>query len=267
MRVWFVVLLLAGCDIVYGLEGRQPPGVQPGDEDGDGTFDTDDPCPHIPNESATDRDSDGISIDCDPDDDDGSTMSRWYPITAGSIEDLTQDGVGEIADDGFILGDHRGLSALVFDVDTDTATIDIGFKILSSAVETDFMLDWSEIGVTTVHRSFQADRKERGDICFYGIDSNPAATPPVGDGYLETSEDDMPKPKVSFPSPVNGTIGRFHQTRSPLEVACSVVRPNKTTPSLTFAPDKLVDETGKIAISAEYMTAKITYVWIAWQPL
>lgn len=267
MRAWLLSTLLAGCDLVYGLEGRLPPEARPGDEDGDGTLDSDDSCPHIANESSIDRDNDNISLDCDPDDNDPTTMFRWFPLTAGAIEDLQLDGIGEIADDGFVLGDHSGHSALVFDVDADTAIIDVGFVIVSSSVEDDHFYDWAEIGVTTVHRAFTTDRKQRGDICFYGVDKDPDADPPVGDGYLEMNEDDATQPRVSFASPLNNTVGRLHQQRTPDEVTCSVVRINATTPTLSFIPEKLSNSSGKIAITAERMVATLTYAWIAWQPL
>ncbi len=266
-HAWLLSMLLAGCDLVYGLDERLPPEARPGDEDGDGTLDDEDSYPHLANESSTDRDDDNISIDCDPDDNDPTTMFRWFPLTAGSIDELRLDGIGKLADDGFVLGDHDGHSALVFDVDADTAIIDVGFEILSSSVEDDHFFDWSEIGVTTVHRAFTTDRTQRGDTCFYGVNADPKLDPPVGDAYLEMNEDDAPEPSVSFASPVNGTVGRLHEQRTPDEVVCSVVRTNTTTPTLSFTPEALSNTSGKIAITAERMVAKLTYAWIAWQPL
>jgi len=269
VRAWLTLMVVAGCDLVYGLEGRLPPEKQPGDEDGDGALDNDDSCPHIASQSTTDADDDGISVDCDPDDSNPTTMKRWFPITAGSIDGLSLDGVGMILEDGYALGDpdHFGLSSLVFDVDTGTAIVDVGFEILSNSAETDGEQPWAEMGVMTVHRSFVPERERRGDVCFLGVSLDTDAEPPmVESAYLEMNEDEEAKPSVMFPAPLNGSVGVLHMERTRLDVACSVVRPGKTTANASFEVDTLAATTGKIAITSERMVTKLTFAWLAWQP-
>jgi hypothetical protein len=63
---WLAVLALAGCDMVLGLEERDP-GPGPGNEDGDTARDDEDNCPGIRNDQSANMDGDGVGDACDPD--------------------------------------------------------------------------------------------------------------------------------------------------------------------------------------------------------
>ncbi len=121
-RAWLLAVLLAGCDLVYGLEGRLPPEAQPGDEDGDGRLDENDACPHIANESDVDLDVDGIAAECDPDDEDNTTMFRWFPIRDGLLGgDFSQMGTIGLVGNSLQFGaDEVHTSWLFYDVDATT---------------------------------------------------------------------------------------------------------------------------------------------------
>ena len=76
MRLVVVVLVIAGCDRAFGLEAvpdarlgiaQGPHYIAPGDYDGDGEPDAEDPCPLVPHEDLTDDDGDGLPNVCDPD--------------------------------------------------------------------------------------------------------------------------------------------------------------------------------------------------------
>jgi hypothetical protein len=258
-------MLLAGCDSVYGLEGRLPPEARPGDEDGDGVLDNNDSCPHIANESDTDLDDDGVSEDCDPDDKEPSTLTRWIPITAGSLEDaFVQTGAGKIVADGFELGVRDERSWLVFDLDAmaHTANIDVGYEMMSNVIEDSGTHPWSELGVHTVHRGMTDST--RGSVCFLGIGED-GEQPPVVAAYLETKEDEQTRSTVSFAPPLNGTLGRLYQFRTMNEVRCGARRGDEITTS-NYEVTR-TSAMGGFAISADRIVAKLTHVWIAWQPL
>jgi hypothetical protein len=266
---WLSLMFVAGCDIVYGLEGRLPPEARPGDEDGDGALDNDDSCPHIKNESATDDDEDGISVDCDPDDADGTTMFRWFALPGGSLEDgfMQKEGVGTIVEDGFVLGDHEQISFIAFDeVNAGTVAIDVGYEIVSNVVEDDREQRWAELGIHSVFRGIE--NNERGAVCFLGIAQDTEPKPPVlGDAYLETKEDNDQKPSVMFAPPLNGTIGRLYQFRTTSLVSCGATRIGTSTITTSYPVMKLAATTAGIAISADRLAAKLTHIWVAWQPV
>lgn len=246
---------------------RDDGGPSTDDEDSDGVRDVDDLCPHIANESPIDRDGDRISIDCDPDDNDGTTESRFLPLTAGSLDNaLRLEGIGGMSVNGFVLGSQTGFSALTFGVDTGTVLVDLGFEIQQSSVENALTDPWAEIGIISVHRAFTSARDMRGDVCFLGVAL--AETPPVmvGPAYLEMNEDDQAGPTVTFPSPLNGEVGRLRHVRTPQRIHCSVVRPQHTPVENMMDVTALATTTGAVAISAQRMVANLTYLWIAWQP-
>jgi hypothetical protein len=65
MRWPLMLLALAGCDLVIGLDYRDP-GPAPGNEDGDRKVDDDDNCPGTANSDQADMDDGGVGDVCDP---------------------------------------------------------------------------------------------------------------------------------------------------------------------------------------------------------
>ncbi len=262
-RAWLFITLLAGCDAVFGLDGRLPPGALAGDEDGDGTLDDEDPCPHIPNQSSIDEDNDGVPRDCDPDDSDGSTATRWFSLEAGSLDDaFVLSGMGTLTADGFDLGGHGVESSLLFEVTARTANIDIGFEILSNSVEDDHDHPWAELGVHTVVTRFTQETM-RGSVCLFGVDDihddhdGPTA-------YLESKEGEQTPSRLTVASPLNGSKGRLYQFRTPERVRCGLLR-NGTQLATTQYDVTHTFDTGAIGISADVVVARLTHIWIAWQ--
>lgn len=253
------LLLLAGCDVVLGLERSGH------DDDGDGAPDDVDPCPHLPGQSTLDVDSDGISVDCDADDLVATTNRRFWTFLDGERPpELRLSGgnlVSDLASEAIILGQRsNGISGLVLDVTSDTALIDVGFEILDNAIQDDLTIEmWTEIGVHTVHREFTSDLQERGDNCFIGNN----LTPP--ESYLELNEDEQSRNTPRrFPGPLNGLAGRLRVKRNPDRLDCTL----KQTAGLETTDGFDVEDnnrTGKIAISTERLRARLVYVWITYE--
>lgn len=255
------LLLLAGCDLVLGLDR---PAVTD-DDDGDGVRDEADPCPHLADESSTDADQDGISVDCDLDDSVATANRLFWTFRDGErpleLPLVSGSAFPDRELDAIILGQRsEGLSALVLDVATDTALIDVGFVILENAIEDDVTTEmWTEIGVFAVHREFTLDRQIRGDNCYIGNN------PPPSESYLELNEDAQSRNTPRrFPGPLNGLAGRLRVKRNPTRLDCVLKQTTGLETSDGFAVD---DKTrvGKIAITTERLRARLSYVWITYQ--
>jgi thrombospondin type 3 repeat protein len=102
-----VVVLLAGCNAVLGLDPTVTD--QTSDRDGDGIADDLDNCPDFASTDLTDTDGDGLGDPCDPcswpsdpardDDGDGAaTAADNCPGVAGAQTDGDGDGVGDACD-------------------------------------------------------------------------------------------------------------------------------------------------------------------------
>jgi hypothetical protein len=254
------LVFLAGCDLALGLD-------RPGhDDDMDGAPDDEDGCPHIPNQSTVDADGDGISVDCDIDDS-ATTTNRifWTFLDGQRPAELTLVGGSAIADrdgEAIVFGqksDSNG--ALVLDVQTDTALIDVGFEVLDNAIDDEASsgVPYVELGLHTVHRAFAEDLKERGDTCFFGRNPQPAA------GYLELNEDEESRGSPPhFDGPLTGISGRMRQKRTPARTDCLLVQASGLQSSNGFDVEDR-GRTGKIAISSDRVRARIRYVWITYQ--
>ena len=259
-RLACVVGLLGGCDTVFQLER---PAVQAHDEDGDGVVDELDPCPHLAHEIVLDNDHDGVPADCDSDDNQPGTVTKFYPLVtdlgdltvAGTLSYDTPDevGLGSIVD---------GLTTLeVPSVASGTVQLEVGFEIVENSVEDHQMGDWSEVGLYAAHRMFT--KSLRGDNCFFGVDP-PPATPPL---YLEMNEDDTrAASNVVATGRYDGTRGRLRLQRSPQRMACDVIRGEGTALHHEFAVTSLASTVGSVAISAERVKVQLRYVFVAYQP-
>lgn len=253
-RAWLGVLVAAGCDVAFGLERGEGDGV---DDDGDDVPDSTDLCPHIANESQVDADKDGISVDCDPDD---ATPSQrvFVPFLAGDIGSLAFTGVVSVEGDAVVVGTlGEPQSLLALDIDTGMVLIDLGFAINATAIEDGTGASWSEIGLFSAHR--QSTNEMRGNVCFYGIDN--AVVP----GYLEFNEDQRYLEALRFPPPISGTSGHLRHLRTPATLSCTLDLDTGQRISDTRPVEVLVATTGKVAIAADRLTARLEYVWIAYQ--
>jgi len=254
------LLFLASCDTVLGLERTGH------DDDLDGAPDDEDGCPHIPNQSTVDADGDGISADCDIDDSVGTTNRIFWPFLDGQRPaELTLAGGSATPDpdnEAIVFG-HKsdGGGALVIELQTDTALIDVGFEVLDNAIDDDDGTDppYVELGLHTVHRAFTQDYKLRGDTCYFGRNPPPLA------GYVELNEDDRSfGSPARFDGPLSGINGRIRQKRTPARTDCVLVQATGLQTSAGFDVED-GDRTGKIAIAADRVRARIRYVWVTYQ--
>lgn len=265
VRVALLLACLAGCDTVFGLDRDTPLA----DEDGDLQADDSDPCPHVPTESTIDADNDGVSSACDPDDSDRSTLVAFFGFNDVFPEPgLVFSGAGTQEADspgtvtlGAVGG--GGLTTIVTkDMITGTAIIDVGFEILGSSREDLGQGQWSEVGLFTVHRAFNANRTERGDNCFYGIGLDSAQ--PV---YVEINEDEQNQGSSAMSAgPLKTTRGSFRMKRTPLRVDCTVTREGLDTLFNGFEPTKLKDEVSEMALSFDAVQVRLRYLYFAYQP-
>lgn len=254
------LLFLASCDVALGLD-------RPGhDDDADGAPDDEDGCPHIPNQSTVDADGDGIAADCDIDDSVKTTNRIFWTFLDGQRPaELTLAGGSATPDpdnEAIVFGQKSdGGGALVLDVKTDSALIDVGFEVLDNGIDDveDSGASFVELGLHTVHRAFTQDLKERGDTCFFGRNPPPLA------GYLELNEDEVSHGSPPrFDGPFSGVAGRMRQKRTSARADCLLVQPTGQQISNGFDVED-TDRTGKIAISADRVRARIRYVWITYQ--
>jgi len=249
---------LCGCDLVLGLDRSGH------DDDGDGAPDELDLCPHLADESSIDLDGDGIGADCDVDDTVVTPGRLFWTFLDGERPAALQLVEGTATPDpeaeALVLGRRTdGQNALVVDVTTATALIDVGFEILDNAIDDDLRATpYVELGLYVAHRSFTSDLKTRGDNCYVGRNEPPDA------GYLELNEDDRSHGTPQrFDGPLSGVAGRMRTVRTPARLDC-VVRTTDLETSGGFDVSS-PDRTGKIAISAERLRARLRYVWITYQ--
>lgn len=252
------LLLLAGCDVVLGLD-------RPGhDDDGDGAPDDVDACPHLPDQSTLDADNDGISLDCDVDDAVVTANRRFWTFLDGQPPtELALVGGSATPDPGteaIMFGIASGRGSIVIDVVTTTAVIDIGFEIIENAIDdASSTRPFVELGLHAVHREFDADNKRRGDTCYFGRDQPPA------EGFLQVREDEETRgtpPQIA--GRLTGTSGRMRLKRTPDRMDCQVVQASGLQSSNGFTVEDR-GRTGKIAISSDHVRARLLYVWITYE--
>ncbi len=270
VRTASVISLLAalgGCDSVWGLERARPDGaVDVDDEDGDGVTNAADPCPHIPFQSTTDVDLDGVPADCDPDD---TMLNTQHMFFAFNMLEPGIDVAGgdPVANGALVLGATTdGLSTFVIrDHVAAMVLVDVGYEVLASNIDRGQTSAFDEIGVYSVHRGFSTDNKQRGDVCFFGTHMHDAAHPkPV---YLEMDEDEKLQSSVEDASTLTTTSGRFRMVRTPAAVDCTVFRDGLPSLPDHFDVTDLASTVGKVAISAQRTRVRLRYIWFAYQPV
>lgn len=260
--------MLTGCDVVFGIDPRrtdadasaEPPNPFEStthDEDGDGTADAFDLCPHVNPNRERDSDGDGIGDDCDPRID---TPDRrlFFSFADGDIRRLTPTGIFEtdVAGDAVVLGaDSDALSYLTVDgLDASTADVVLHLTFVDAALP---MGTYSEVGIASFHRDHSDNRTGRGDICFVGTDAN---FPP---NYLEFDEDatDLDSLTKRFEGLLVDTTVTLAHHATPAGFGCELVRANgsisnahvRTTPRT---------QTGTVAIDTVRLAAKLHYLWV-----
>lgn len=120
---------------------------------------------------------------------------------------------------------------------------------------------WAELGIFTAHRAFTSDRTQRGNNCFLGLNNEVAAP-----GYLEFNEDEESRLPISrFAGPLTGTSGRLRHVRTPARVQCTAYRTGLSEITGQYVVEDLAAETGKIALNADKLQARLAYLWISYQ--
>ena len=268
VRFAVLLVLLAGCDQVFGLERS---GIDPRlDEDADGVPDAIDPCPHIANESLVDDDQDGVPVDCDPDDHAGGTQRLFFNFEGPMPAQLIVNGTIDIDPDGSVeLGSaNSSIDSIVVDhLTTSTVLVDVGYEILANKIEDVPMaygpFDYAELGLYTAKRSLDDDKTMRGNVCFFGTNPMSASVPqPL---YVEFAEDAggfLAKREIGT---LDGTTGRMRLVRTPLEVKCTVLRDGQGLLSNVAPVQDLGAAAGTVAVSTDAMRGKLRYLFIAYQ--
>ena len=120
MKLWWFVLLLAGCDRLFGFDEVPAPEVDAPtggcmvagahDDDKDCKADALDDCPGIPDPAQEDRDGDQIGDACDPDPlQGGNTLVVFIPNTDPlTLSDWNTSGAWSIANDALVNADSTG---------------------------------------------------------------------------------------------------------------------------------------------------------------
>ncbi|MEO8699288.1 MAG: hypothetical protein ABI867_04565 [Kofleriaceae bacterium] len=252
MRVWFILPMLAGCQLVFPLGS---------DEDGDGQLDTDDGCPHIANQSDTDTDGDGVPDDCDLSinrkDGESHVFYSFFPDT----ELPTIRGSSQVVDGGLELGDATAdgddLSFVDLAIETYEARIEIGFTVIDVR---DPIESFSEFGVHAMATGVP-DTGTRGYTCFFGRDTQ--GPPP---NYLiaqqnEVNPDDPAFSRFSAADLV-GFHGTLKQTRIDASVECQVVGDSGERIEAGFTVrDNAISTPGTIAFTTSRIRVRIDYIW------
>ncbi len=262
LRLAYLLVAVTGCDAVFGLERGTVDDV---DEDGDGIANSDDPCPHITSQSATDFDGDGVSADCDPDDHDKETTVMFVGFDDPAPLALTYEGSVETSVPGTIgfgsLGNELN-SIVVRDLAIDNVLIDVGFEVLASSIEAGGLNPYDELGVYASHRSFADFPRQRGDTCFFGRDQ-----PEVEPLFVEMDEDDMQHDVKTAAGTLGGTVGRLRMRRTPMRADCTVFRDGLGLIPNGFDVAKLIKVPGTVAVTTQSVKVRFRYLYIAYQPL
>lgn len=228
------------------------------DEDGDGTFDEADGCPHIANARSADRDDDGIPDDCDLDPDTAGELKRFYSFhTSGVDFPTTTTGVANRVAAGIELGSPNGdENEASIDLLIPTAAFDsyveVGLTILEHADPADAFV---EIGVFTGHQSFEDSLQ--GDVCFLGRANDTPAEPNFLD--VETLGNAT---RSTFGGAFIGRPSRLKQIRFKNQVSCTATQGDD---DVGVDRNAVTANNGAITIATTRVKARIDYVWVVWR--
>ncbi|HEU0032286.1 MAG TPA: hypothetical protein VFQ53_16760 [Kofleriaceae bacterium] len=254
MRAAFVTLpLLAGCQLVFPLDGPGEKTTLQHDEDGDGIPDVDDLCPHVNGAAQADGDKDGIGDECDPFPIDGSDEHHFFAFQDGLFDPtVLDDTLGDFASkpDALVMGAVDGGEQWLLSVDPILATaydLEFGFQI----VEPNPDAGYHEAGLVISHVT--EDTGGRGRICVAGYD--PQAT-----AYLDTVENNGTPDRRVPEGTMFATIARLHLTRTANLGTCRLQLDGAGSASLNFA-DTYTDA-GRIGLTSAFARVHIRYLWI-----
>jgi hypothetical protein len=264
-----LIASLAGCDTVWGLErGDAPPAIDTNDEDEDGISNSDDPCPHLADQTQTDADKDGIPEICDSDDQENQTVAVFFGFDSATVPTALdiQGSVTHTDVTGTVTFGRlaTGLDTITLKgVMAKTALIDVGFEIVDDTVEafpptTD---GYNEIGLYTANESYTP--ATRGDVCFFGslMTTNPDPL------YTELGENAGTHQTKSTAGGLKGTKGRMRLTRTTEKYECSVFRTGMGMLVDSKNVEALQDASGRIGFSTEKLIVRLRYIYIAYQPV
>jgi len=266
MRAGGLLVMLAGCDAVFGIEERATRPAEPfesttHDEDGDGTPDAFDVCPHQNPNREDDRDGDGIGDDCDPRLDTPDTR-YFFSFADGDIRRLRTTGIFEkdVPGDAVVLGAISDTLSYITVDGVDTGTADVALQVTFDASDRAQPIPtgpWSELGIASSHGSHDETRVDRGDICFTGSDSN---VPP---NYLEFDEDavDLDQLTKRYDGALVGMTMTFEHHATPAGFDCTVTRAIGSI-SNTHVRTSPRTKRGTVSIDTVRLRAKLHYLWV-----
>jgi hypothetical protein len=180
---WALVLLLAGCNALYGLDGTSADT----DRDGDGHFDSQDVCPTIPDPDQPDSDGDGVGDACDP-------CVEGVQLYVDADHDGVDDGCDPCPRGA---GDHDEDGDLVL----DACDVCPGVKDDQANADGDDLGDACDPDPTTAQMR----------LSFTGFAITPATWIPSNDEWKVENDTIGPVPAPTNPSPQDGLWNRTDQ--------------------------------------------------------
>jgi hypothetical protein len=250
-----LLLVLAGCDLVFSLGA---------DEDGDGTFDDVDGCPHVVEQPA-DSDRDLIPNDCDLDS--NSVMTPDERTAFYGFHELRTDPAINVFGDrsevagAIVIGseadpNNQGSRLELAIENAAESHVEIGVTILGLAQPTTEGA-FSELGLFSGNAVFDGSGP-RGHACFFGrfLDEG------VETSYIETDENELRGDTRPIDDDLVTRTVRLRHTRFADNLTCSVREGNASseqqlTPIVAF-PGKLVIATSRVRV-------RIDYIWVAYR--
>jgi hypothetical protein len=255
VRACLLLVVLAGCDLVFSLGA---------DEDGDGTFDDVDGCPHIAEQSA-DSDQDQIPNDCDLD---SNSPVKPDELTAfHGFHELRTDPMITISGDrsevagGIVIGsetdpNNQGSRLELTIANAGESHVEIGVTILGLAVPTTEG-EFSEVGLFSGNADFDGTAA-RGHACFLGRFLREGAEI----SYVETDENAIRGDTRPIDGDIVGRTVRLKQTRFAGNLTCSVKDGNTTSEQQLT---QIVAFPGKLVIATSRVRVRIDYIWVAYR--
>jgi hypothetical protein len=258
-----VLTLLAGCDLVLGLEEKPARPALPGeskthDEDADGIADALDPCPHRAEygDSEPDADEDGIGDACDPRP--LAADQRFFiSFEGGSSTLLKAYGSSAAEANSLVLGGEAGDAQLVF-TGLQAGVVDIEANVEIVRIKSLGQDDYAELGLHSVYRAFEPTM--RGDTCFYGSDVRTGQLP----NFLEFNNDadSLSDLSLRFDGTIANRRGRYSHARTPDMIGCAFASGGETQSNA--GPHEITprDVLGSVAISTYQLQVRLYSLWV-----